>query len=405
MKKYVAVSIVLSLFACQKKRSRVNALESNDWFRDGVDRFYLAVGTQNVRQAGSVTGARVGENMLFGLGCFGEPKQPDTVVNVFPDSCNKGPAKMPLNERYKINHFPLAEDPSKPKKGECVVLLGDEQMLAHVQMYPKDYQNGPAADAMGQFAVSAGVCAVSLALLHPWVRSTAGAALQATGTTVGGAFQTKGLFGRLFNQAVTAVPPSKTLTNIANKAQVTLASTTTQVATLTATSRTQIASGVGRFFSTVRNTPALQAGLASLPCFGTGFSMWELMINGKENKNESAFYRGMLEAENLTNKRLASGKYAAAYGKLIAEKRWADAASMKGPLFAYTFNRNVTYNFEQGWKLFGSHPQNFFDTVRKIQADTVQKATEIAEGRGGGTAPGTQNNPAVNQGNPPPAQQ
>ena len=86
------------------EKSKVRSLESDDWMRDGVDRFYLAVAPQGIPMEGAKTGAQVGQEVLFGIGCFGEPKERNALVDVPPDPCGGGPTGTAACARACLHH-------------------------------------------------------------------------------------------------------------------------------------------------------------------------------------------------------------------------------------------------------------------------------------------------------------
>ena len=116
--------LALSMFtsSCLKKKSTADstgkALSSNDWFKDGVDRFYLAH-----KAAGSFISAnfdvRYGEQFLMGIGCYGEPKDPEAYVEVPVDSLGAVMTTKKLNERKFLHEFPIVYNTELPQKGQC----------------------------------------------------------------------------------------------------------------------------------------------------------------------------------------------------------------------------------------------------------------------------------------------
>lgn len=389
--------------------SKVKALESDDWFRDGVDRFYLAVAPQDLAMPGSVTDAKVGQELLFGIGCYGEPKQRDAVVPVAPDACGQGPDRLPLNERYLVNHFPLAADSTKPKKGECVVLMGDDQMLAHLQLFPKDFQTGLGAEALQTFFWSAGTCAVSLALLKQPIRAAVGNAIsnagaRATGLArgakqnVAGSYQS---FARRFTQlprsliglkAGTSTSPGLQLAALralaSHKATVPIVAARAfpAVGTATATMTSKLvawstsgAAKLGPIASLLLPTTGVGGKVfAGFSCFGTAASLWNLVADGQRNKNRAAFFRGLGQADTLTQEQLRADPAGDVFRTLVGQGSLREAAAIYNPLFARQFNKNVIGAFEQGWEMFGNRPQAFFDTVRDIQVE-IESASQKAE--------------------------
>lgn len=110
--------------------SDVKALSSNDWFKDGVDRFYLAYVDSNetILEGYSET---YGQRIFLGLGCYGEPEDPNTLVRVKKSKYSNEVVSIPLKERTMLHQFPVTDSVS-PEKGECRVLLGDKRVASKV---------------------------------------------------------------------------------------------------------------------------------------------------------------------------------------------------------------------------------------------------------------------------------
>ena len=162
--------ISLSIFAfsmasgCRLSKSKVKALQSKDWNRNGVDRFYLAVGTTSAALEGSKD-LTAGQDMIFGVGCFGESKDPRALSWVKDTSCPGGKAQIALNERTMMAEFPMAADPQKPKAGECVLLMGDNSLLQNLNKNPHEFAAGPSGDVVRNAIVSTGACGLTLGLV------------------------------------------------------------------------------------------------------------------------------------------------------------------------------------------------------------------------------------------------
>ena len=61
--------------------SNTNALSSSDWFKDGVDRFYIAH-LESDDLIDERYDATYGDRFFFGVGCYGEPEDPNSDVYV-----------------------------------------------------------------------------------------------------------------------------------------------------------------------------------------------------------------------------------------------------------------------------------------------------------------------------------
>ena len=107
----------------QNEDSSIDALSSNDWFKDGVDRFYLAhLETQT--KLDSDYDYTTGDHYTFGVGCYGEPSNPKELVEVAVSENASEKIKIPLNERTLLYQFPTVEAGKKPEKGQCEILYG-----------------------------------------------------------------------------------------------------------------------------------------------------------------------------------------------------------------------------------------------------------------------------------------
>lgn len=414
------VAVAWTSTGCKFNSSGVRALESDDWLRRGVDRFYLAVAPQGIPMEGTTSGAQVGQEMLFGIGCFGEPKDRSAVVDVPPDACGKGPTKLPLNERTFVHQFPMASDPSKPKKGECVVLMGDDEVLAHMQAFPKDYQTGPGAEAINGAIFSAGSQALSALLLikpvQQYVSTKAGVAavagvsmfgrvfpasgggvvaqvasaraqtLLSAGTGVGVAIHPK-MQMHLMSKGVLAPTPGSV--RLAQMAAMRKASAQRTASVLKfVTNFVPGGGGVGsaavssvRRFDNWGRTLVGGAGnkvLIGMAVAATGATLWGLVAKGQRNKNRVAFFKGMHDADILANIEINSSPEGEKMRSLIDQGNLREAAAIFNPVLARKFNKDVVGNFEQGWAILGKRPQKFFDTVREIQSELQAYSAQTA---------------------------
>ena len=105
------------------------ALTSKDWFKEGVDRFYIA---RSSASSGSVQNIK-------GIGCYGENPDPETLVEIPVEKKSSSRKIVRLNQREWDFQFPLVTS-RQPSPGECEVLftgkivnqsLGDELFTDH----------------------------------------------------------------------------------------------------------------------------------------------------------------------------------------------------------------------------------------------------------------------------------
>ncbi|MCA2960026.1 MAG: hypothetical protein IOD12_07225 [Silvanigrellales bacterium] len=427
-----AFAVAWTTAGCKLNSSGVRALESDDWLRDGVDRFYLAVAPQGISMEGATSDAQVGQEMLFGIGCFGEPKERNALVDVPPDACGNGPTKLPLNERHFVHQFPMASDPSKPKKGECVVLMGDEDMLAHMQAFPKDYQTGPGAEAVQAAIYSAGSTALSTTLLIQPVRQYV--STKVMGAAAAGAAGGMTLFGRVFPAAAgnvaqqvararevakatvqlkqAEVAAARSLAGLnpvmqkalldagvprpsANAIRIVRADTIRKAAAARTVSLLKFVTKAvpgGKFVATGAINSAKRFDAWGKPLVGgagskaliavavvsIGATTWGLVAKGQRNKNRIAFFKGMQDADFLANEELKATPEGEKLRSLLSAGNLREAAALFNPVLARKFNKDVVGTFEQGWSLFGNRPQKFFDTVKEIQAELQAYSAQTA---------------------------
>jgi hypothetical protein len=393
---------VTGVSGCKKTLSREKALESDDWFRDGVDRFYFATVSTATLQEGTTVGARVGQNMLVGIGCYGEPKDPATLVDVPKDACGQGESRMPLNARTMWHQFPIADDASKPpQKGQCVQLLGDFDLVKHTRLYSEDFATGIGQQAWNKFMGSAGFCALSLAFMSKpgqaamdvaWKKTKTGASWVAKGTASNAkAVASKFQFGRWFAGPIPAAPISEaartkfafemasrglTGPQVFAKALPVgamddlLVAQTAMVGTTTSFIGRMANSTIGKTAGTV---------LDLLPCASTGFSMASLIRDKRDEKNIKALFGGIQRAEELAKADLARGKHASKFAEFEKNKNYVEYQNLLIPAFVQNFNKNVNDKFEQGWALPGSRPEEFFDMVRGVQGEIDKMANEVVQ--------------------------
>jgi hypothetical protein len=334
--------------------SKPRALESNDWFKDGKDRFYLASLRTNENLEGSVNKLKLGSEMIFGVGCFGEPKDISSFVEVPPGPCSEKPRSMRLTERTYVDEFFFAKDPSKPNRGECVLLLGDANTVEHIKQFPKEYNQGPGGAAWTATAVAAGTCALSTMIFVPSIRGSVVTKLGAAATKVKTASATQALSGQV-RQRVPNV-----FQNLLKKIALNSASVAQTINT-----------PVEKFFRTPLGG-SVSLGLSIIPCGNLATSVWLLLAEAQTNKNLAAFYKAMAETEKLTATDMAKSEWGQKFTVLAQKGNYREAAAVYNPQFVKQFNRKVFGTVEQGW----FRGQRFFDTVKEINTQLNQFSAE-----------------------------
>ena len=113
---YIA-AIAMLFMACgdqlATQHSKTKALSSNDWFKDGVDRFYLAYMDTETRIS-SGHPEKYGHQFFFGVGCYGESPDPKALLSVPVAPGSRITKQIPLNERTMLHEFPVVFDQSSP---------------------------------------------------------------------------------------------------------------------------------------------------------------------------------------------------------------------------------------------------------------------------------------------------
>jgi hypothetical protein len=365
LQKMIFVSLLSAVLlpSCKLANSSNKAAESDDWLRKGTDRFYFATAPQAVAQEGSE--AKVGQNMIWGIGCKGENKDPNSLVDV-PTKCSTAKmTRLPLNERTMVHQFNMADNDADFKNGKCKVLLGDVDLLADVQKLPADYKTGAGAETWNQFLSSAALCGVTLAFMHPVVMKPASAAYARLSTAAGVKAAAAGSalkgFGKKIPFVVSAYNSG--------------AGKWVMGASAAATSK-----GAG-FVGSITGNPLLgKVGNTLLWAFPCGYSLKSLgdHIAGKQtDKNMQAFFNGIAKAEKLADQELSKGPQKAQYNSQVEKGNVLEVLNTKIPAFVRNYNKNTNEKFEQGWELFGNNSQRFFDTVIFLQ-EAMEKYAEKA---------------------------
>lgn len=336
----------IALLASCTLKSQVKTISSDDWFRNGVDRLYLATVPTGLamRESRSVV---VGQDVLVGVGCFGEPKDPRTPVAVTAPSCAGRKAKIPMNERIRLDDFPMADDPRNPKAGQCVLLLGPSELIKTIQLKPESLVEGPVATAAMTTAIATNACGLSLALGNAFYLQQA-LLNQKTATERGGVeFAKKMLnyFGE--NNLVPAL--------YANEHP---------VYAITSQENLQ-----GKSPEDLAKMDKLQVGQAVLPCSQFSKSVWEVLGLASRSDVRRIFFNAMAEADRRAALRVRQGAYFVEFAGAIQKGQMRVAAGIYNPIFAYEFNRNIDAKASQGWGGFGV--QKFFDEIRTINKELL----------------------------------
>jgi hypothetical protein len=316
MLRSIIIMLVFSFLSvsCLKKSgqdSSAKALSSNDWFKDGVDRFYLAH-LASGSFIDSQYDVRYGEQFLLGIGCYGEPKDPEALTDVPVSKSGSIMTTKKLNERVYLHEFPVVDNKDKPKKGECRVLLGE---AVEPRQITNGQELGEGGDMRGLLMgyMGSGLSCSMFVLATAQLVTTAIAGGYATAQTAGAA-------GPL------VIPPLLLHT---------------------------AAVGSSAYFCGVRTGHAIR-----------GFSRYQV------KENHKVLASAMDEASRLTNIKINESGFAPTYQKLVEtlnpEKR-AIAAGVWNKYFVRSFNKEVNGQFENGW----GKETKFFDAVSQIQTDLL----------------------------------
>jgi hypothetical protein len=335
--------ILATTYGCTEK-SKVKTISSNDWFRNGVDRFYLATAPSPLKLPESAS-VRVGQDILVGVGCFGEPKDPASKVMVESPSCPQNKAKIALNERIRLQDFPMAEDPERPKAGQCVLLLGPSELVKKLKSSPEKFLAPPLSTAAVSAAIATNACGLSLALGSSYFLEKTALKGQISGERESVNFARKMLnyFGE--NNLAPSVYTNEH-----------------PVYALKANENLQ-----GKTPAELAKMEKLLVGQAVLPCSQFSKSVWELLGVANSNDVRKVFFNAMAEADRRTALRVRQGAYFAEFARAVQQGQLRVAAGIYNPIFAYEFNRNVDAKASQGWGGFGA--QKFFDEIRKINLE------------------------------------
>ncbi|MEI8027833.1 MAG: hypothetical protein WCI18_15900 [Pseudomonadota bacterium] len=315
--KQVAVMIAL-LSGCRTDSdvSSPQALSSNDWFKTGVDRFYLAW----IKTDAFISPSHqelFGQQFFLGVGCYGEEKDGSKEVSVRNAPHSDVYITKKLNERVMLHEFDIVPKSSTPKPGQCKILLGDVDTAQQISNVKSMTAGGKAGAAALVFGSSGFVCMGSLLQTVKFV-GLAGAAMFSTSATAGAA-------------APFAVPPL-------------------------------LGDGVA-------------TGASLVGCGAAAVGATNTRLNYMTSENKKLFASSLLEASELANTTLKADKILfSRYNSLRRAFATMDvAAAIWNPIFVREFNHKVNQSFENGW--FTS--EKFFDAVRSIQTETLNSFNTV----------------------------
>ena len=372
------LAAVPTLMGCKPNTvAKQKSLESKDWFRSGKDRFYLA----QLRTNGMLPGTNMpkGSEVVVGIGCVGEDdnwKAPD------PRKPSRG-----LHQRQYYNpidqtlsDFPLG-DTEHLKKGECAVLLGNQQGAVDFIKRTKESDNslltkGLTAVNYGFTAWSMWSCASNVGMIAAVV-GTGGAATPGVIATMA-----------MNNSSYSVAKKMKdAAANGAKIVQKTVKKTAASGASSLHTSNVVINAGL--------TAAGLQDPLSSILFAGT------TLLGGFASCGDAALMLGMnvQEQKKQSNRLVFMDHFAGAmdYAQVAAAQKYPDFAAFakgansgnKAPpspqqqvkFLAQLNSVAVPYfngddraygQFEQGW--FGA--QDFFKEIKEINKEMTEAQKE-----------------------------
>lgn len=401
--------LATSLNHCLKStKSKKNALESDDLFRNKKDRFYLATIKSAVPMEGSQT-SFVGDDMLVGIGCYSEAKDPATVVEVKKSKCSTESEPLALNQRRYLHQFPIIGNSENPKPGQCKVILGNLDFVQTMENLPREFAYGPAANLKNSVYSALGWCGVSVAFMV--LTGPAGGTIMkvAKGATIPANTTSTAIV--LYNQPVNQNILSRMGTALTHTTMSQLLSgagkTLGKINPLTMIPKTAGTIGTGgvnmvsaitgatssgiKMLKAAPVSQVLMGGLTLLPCGGVPSSFMAASADSQKVKNRNALFKGLAKAEELARAKIKSGPNAQAFQTSILNHDFSTTAALLYPQMAMEFNTNVVEFFENGWG-FDRNNNKFFDMV-SIFAEELKNDTVVD------TAP--PGNPAPPNGQPP----
>jgi hypothetical protein len=339
------IMCILFLLSCTQK-SKVKTISSDDWFRNGVDRFYLAtLPTQQMYPENS--GISVGQDMLVGIGCFAEPKDPATRVAIPSPSCPSRKATIPLNERIRWQDFPMAKDPQRPQAGECVLLLGPEELVQKIQTSAHKFIEEPLSTVTMSNAIATNACGLSLSV----------------GTAF---FVQKAVLSKSVTTERDSIRFAQRMLNYFGENNLAPSMYSNQYPIYAVKAQENLQGKDPRQLT--RNSKVL-IGQSVLPCGVFKKSIWDEIGFVNRNNARKIFFHAMAEADRRAALRVRQGRYFSEFAKAVQQGQLRIAAGIYNPIFAFEFNRNVASKASQGWG--GISVQNFFDEIRKINRELL----------------------------------
>lgn len=118
-KLFLTLAIGFGLISCgsEEQTSDLKAMSSKDWFKSGVDRLYLAYEQTGIKISANYPNT-TGESHIIGIACYGESKDPNSIVPVPVRPGASETENLPLSERTMIHQFPIVER-GNLVKGQC----------------------------------------------------------------------------------------------------------------------------------------------------------------------------------------------------------------------------------------------------------------------------------------------
>lgn len=282
------------------------ALSSDDWFKDGVDRFYLA----HLDSGGLIEpdyDYTYGDRFFFGIGCYGEHEDPEALTEVPARKGSKQKIKIPLNERTKLYQFPISNF-DKPEKGLCKILLGSKKT-------PRQIANGESLRTGGDAnSVVERVVYASLGCT-----SMIAAGIKFVGTLLAGGYATAQTGGVAAPVAASAIAID----------------------------------GAGTISS-------------GLVCAFKVQSSIDAVREYQLKQNHRLLSRALDRATDLTIESLDQSGMLSVYNKLaLSGSNHVLAGAIWNKEFVKTFNKSIDDRFENGW----GRGTKFFDAVEKVQTE------------------------------------
>lgn len=369
LKIFSLLFVSLCVFSCKQSASKQKSLESDDYFKDGKDRFYFAhLSTQEKLEGNDEI---LGHDMLFGVGCVGEDHNQGAIIDVPESSCSSKTKKMSLNARTMMHQFKIAKDPSKLQKGECLILMGNAQLPKAISENPKNFAHGANAEVMRAAAFSLGACGLTVGTMlyagplgSALAKGSGAAAVHTSSSTLLSAS------AKVSKEVALGADYAGTLVNALQGAK---------VVSLTAASSAASATQKGALW--VAGMSATQAGVASrigisaLPCSSTFFKITDVFANSQSNKNRKIYFDALTQADQIARKTIA--KNAGRQQQFSAAESAGnirEAMAIYNPYFAASFNSKIRGKFENGW---GSG-RKFFDMVKELQNEIAQPKAELS---------------------------